>query len=231
MSFSHVYNRNRHVKKHAKVNTNTNKRMTTNITETQTNERNLLFGSELERKKENQSNSVEDQTDGQHYDQNTLLMKPPLLTVARKSAPKSANSNNKTNSASNANKPYRCHECYKSFTTDDRLLRHAIVHSSDEEVKPLACQICQKRFLNNSALSCHLKVHRFTIFSLIIFINTNVLKHLSLFDSTPKDQPRRYDCVICKQWFDSTQIRKDHIISHADPITGHYTCPNCSKVS
>jgi len=134
MSFSHVYNRNRHAKKHQKV--AVNKKTALNLTES--NEQNVsLKASEASPKKSNAND-----------------MKPPTsLTVARKSAPKTPNNN--------SNKPFRCHECYKCFTTDDRLIRHAIVHSSDEEVKPLACDICQKRFLNNSALSCHLKVHRF----------------------------------------------------------------------
>ncbi|XP_054154487.1 PR domain zinc finger protein 10-like [Oppia nitens] len=181
MSFSHVYNRNRHVKKHSK--SPVTKKL---IVETQGTSDQILDNlTETMKKSTNNTNDE--------------LMKAPTSVpiVARKSSPKVVN---------NSNKPFRCHECYKCFTTDDRLLRHAIVHSSDEDVKPLACDICQKRFLNNSALSCHLKVH-----------------------STPKDQPRRYDCVICKQWFDSTQQRKDHIITHANPITGQFTCPNCSK--
>ena len=134
MSFSHVYNRNRHVKKHSKP-------PPVKKTVEETNDRSS--GSESTQNKE----TIDVQKD---------LMKPPSMgAVARKSAPKS----------SNANKPFRCHECYKCFTTDDRLLRHAIVHSSDEEVK-LACDVCQKRFLNNSALSCHLKVHRFSSYNL-----------------------------------------------------------------
>jgi hypothetical protein len=133
MSFSHVYNRNRHVKKHSKS-------PPVKKTVDETNDQNSSVGSESVGNRETEiSNDV---------------MKPPLNgTVARKSTPKST---------INANKPFRCHECYKCFTTDDRLLRHAIVHSSDEDVKPLACDFCQKRFLNNSALSCHLKVHRFS---------------------------------------------------------------------
>ncbi|KAI1286331.1 PR domain zinc finger protein 10 [Halotydeus destructor] len=103
-------------------------------------------------------------------------------------------------------KPFRCTQCYKTFTNEERLAKHAIVHTSDDKGKPLACPFCEKRFLNNSALSCHLKIH-----------------------STPKDQPRRYDCVLCKETFECTQTRKEHIVTHCDPVTGQYPCPNCSK--
>lgn len=59
-------------------------------------------------------------------------------------------------------KPYKCNLCYKSFASDDRLIKHYLVHGS-EDSKPLQCDVCYKRFLNNSALACHVKVHRFVI--------------------------------------------------------------------
>ena len=133
MSFSHVYNRNRHVKKHSKTQ--------------------LPMKQPAEVSDQNQSVLAPQNKESKEV-QNTPMKPPMTVAVARKSSPKSA---------PNANKPFRCHECYKCFTTDDRLLRHAIVHSSDEDVKPLACDVCHKRFLNNSALSCHLKVHRFLL--------------------------------------------------------------------
>lgn len=55
---------------------------------------------------------------------------------------------------------FKCNKCYKCFGTDERLQKHYLVHSSDDNIKPLSCSICSKRFFNNSALSCHLKIHR-----------------------------------------------------------------------
>lgn len=59
-----------------------------------------------------------------------------------------------------AGRKFRCNQCYKCFSSEERLQKHTLVHSSDDTIKPLSCSICPKRFLNNSALSCHLKIHR-----------------------------------------------------------------------
>ncbi|RWS26967.1 PR domain zinc finger protein 10-like protein [Leptotrombidium deliense] len=192
MCFSDVYNRNRHAKRHAKA---ANRKPVSRPLSKDVNcvSPKLKSPSDL-----NLENSDETIT----LDSGVLTSPSQVdeLPLAKKSNPVNGVKSNLRP------KPFRCLQCYKCFTTDDRLLRHAIVHSSDEQVKPLACELCDKRFLNNSALSCHLKVH-----------------------NTPKDQPRRYDCVICKEWFDCTQARKDHCQTHADPLTGHFTCPTCSK--
>lgn len=159
MSFSHVYNRNRHVKRHAKIKKNNNNQTVQTTEQSNCNDNNKAnqVNSAVEKSSSEQNNEKSEtiSIDKSNCQQVNATEQPMVLPVARKSAPTSFKASNATKS----NKPYKCHECYKSFTTDDRLLRHAIVHSSDEDVKPLACQFCQKRFLNNSALSCHLKIH------------------------------------------------------------------------
>lgn len=54
---------------------------------------------------------------------------------------------------------FRCKFCYKSFTCEERLVKHSAVHSTESLHKPYVCPFCSKRFLNNSALACHKKVH------------------------------------------------------------------------
>ena len=46
---------------------------------------------------------------------------------------------------------------------------------------------------------------------------------------TPADQPKKYDCVLCKVEFECTQTRKEHVATHADPVTGQFACTHCKK--
>lgn len=66
------------------------------------------------------------------------------------------------------------------------------------------------------------------IFSRFCDINQCYLS-IHYMNSTPKDQPRKYDCVLCKKEFDCAQSRKEHVGSHADPITGRFSCNRCRK--
>ena len=159
MSFSHVYNRNRHVKRHANRSNGLMRRAAATQKDSQLGDQDpdqqdiRTFGSadanglnqtaaagavistDLSERKEN------DPLFGQH--------------------PNKGNEAGSKPSVNNQGKAFRCTHCYKYFSSSDRLAKHLIVHSGDEEKKPLACHICFKRFLNNSALTCHLKVHRF----------------------------------------------------------------------
>lgn len=72
-------------------------------------------------------------------------------------------------------KQFKCNQCYKFFSSDERLQKHTLVHSSDDRVKPLPCTICSKRFFNNSALSCHMKIHRLVFDAFLILDSVVVL--------------------------------------------------------
>lgn len=97
-------------------------------------------------------------------------------------------------------KPFKCNLCYKSFASDERLIRHYLVHGS-EDSKPLQCDTCYKRFLNNSALACHIKIH--------------------------SEEKKYYECPICKRAFDQIVTLKEHVRVHYE--NGGYTCPHCQK--
>ena len=166
MSFSHVYNRNRHVKRHANRSNGLMRRAAVTTPENQDNHSESDCGpvigeaasdsmtdisvtsSDVSDKKENES-------------QNNRAIDRSEVQSKSQSSSQPANS---------ASKPFRCTQCYKCFTTDERLAKHALVHSGDDQRKPLACNVCNKRFLNNSALSCHLKVHRFVSFIACSFV-------------------------------------------------------------
>lgn len=153
MSFSHVYNRNRHVKRHANRSNGLLRRCAVTPRDNM-DSRNECSGNEagsdcmtdvsatssdLSDKKENES-------------QNSQSAKCP--------ADGDLNAKSRTSSSLPNGKAFRCPQCYKCFSCEERLSRHALVHTGDDLKKPLACNICGKRFINNSALSCHTKVHR-----------------------------------------------------------------------
>ena len=162
MSFSHVYNRNRHVKRHANRSNGLMRRAAVTPRENQDNRQDSECGpalgeaandsltdisvtsSDVSDKKENESQNTQGHDRGEA--QSTKAQSSSTLFSQATTAPA---------------KPFRCAQCYKCFSTDERLTKHALVHTGDDLKKPLACNICLKRFLNNSALSCHLKVHRY----------------------------------------------------------------------
>eukprot|EP00095_Tigriopus_kingsejongensis_P007001 maker-scaffold430_size173499-snap-gene-0.50 protein:Tk07001 transcript:maker-scaffold430_size173499-snap-gene-0.50-mRNA-1 annotation:"pr domain zinc finger protein 5-like isoform 1" len=95
---------------------------------------------------------------------------------------------------------FKCVDCYKSFSSEERLKRHAAVHGSDD-LKPLSCQKCGKRFLTKSALACHVKIH----------VSTDTA----------------YDCPICGMEFMQIVALKEHV--HIHRVEGKYDCPFCQK--
>lgn len=58
----------------------------------------------------------------------------------------------------------------------------------------------------------------------LAFVNITVISI-----SVPRDQPKIYDCVLCKAVFECAQTRKEHIATHADPVTGKFSCTHCKK--
>ncbi|XP_012943372.1 PR domain zinc finger protein 10 [Aplysia californica] len=97
-------------------------------------------------------------------------------------------------------KPFECGQCCKSFSTEEKLLRHHMVHG-DESSKPLECPVCMKRVMNNSALACHMKTH---------------------------SEKKYYDCPVCGQDFDMAASLKEHGLTHMDSF-GRFPCTACSK--
>ncbi|XP_023930001.1 PR domain zinc finger protein 10 [Lingula anatina] len=96
-------------------------------------------------------------------------------------------------------KPYKCTQCWKAFSNEDRLEKHMLCHGS-EDSKPLPCSVCYKRFMNNSALACHMKTH---------------------------SEKKYYECPVCHMGFDMVQVMREHSAVHC--FNGVYPCPICSK--
>jgi hypothetical protein len=153
MSFSHVYNRNRHVKRHANRSNGLMRRAA--VTPTGRDDPDGRVNQECDVTLEGASDSLTDvsvtSSEVSDKKENESQNK-----VAQESMSKTQTSSSHSAPA----KSFKCPQCYKCFSSDERLTKHSLVHSGDDLKKPLACNICLKRFLNNSALACHLKVHR-----------------------------------------------------------------------
>ncbi|CAG5127287.1 unnamed protein product, partial [Candidula unifasciata] len=95
---------------------------------------------------------------------------------------------------------FDCSKCTKCFSTEEKLLKHQMVHGDDAN-KPLECPVCFKRVMNNSAMACHMKTH---------------------------SDRKYYDCPVCGQDFDMVAHLKEHAVAHMDEL-GHFPCTSCSK--
>ncbi|ELU00380.1 hypothetical protein CAPTEDRAFT_221119 [Capitella teleta] len=101
----------------------------------------------------------------------------------------------------NPQRPYACSKCSKAFGTEDRLAKHLLSHTDDDQ-KPLKCPVCRRGFMNNSALSCHLKTH---------------------------SNEKFYSCPLCKEGFGQIHAMREHTVTHA--VNGVYECPECHKAT
>ena len=53
-------------------------------------------------------------------------------------------------------KPYRCGECHKTFSTRTGFVNHMMAHSGN---KPFSCEVCQKRFTVKTYMQKHMLTH------------------------------------------------------------------------
>lgn len=177
MAFNHVYNRNRHIKMHKSQSVETSTSLSDSIKNCENSSKETLKGSEnngLMHLKQEESpvshvspddgQSVQVQTNDQSsplFDQHSETLSVPVKVVTSSVDSVTSSGLDKVTTAihnASAGKHFRCSQCYKRFSTEERLEKHSIVH--DESARKLVCHSCNRRFLTQSALACHLKNHK-----------------------------------------------------------------------
>ncbi|KAG5671072.1 hypothetical protein PVAND_001286 [Polypedilum vanderplanki] len=103
------------------------------------------------------------------------------------------------------NKKYKCSECLKYFSTNQKLQLHSFTHSG---IKNFSCDFegCQKKFATNLRLQSHKRVH-----------------------SNEKDKLKRYTCDFCNVSFAQSNALKCHKRTHTNEKP--FICPydGCEK--
>lgn len=98
-------------------------------------------------------------------------------------------------------KPFKCNECDKRFSRENRLRLHMSKRHVPEDERPLKCPECGKGFVNNSILADHCrKIH---------------------------EKLRPFICEICATSFKTKHTLDGHILTHFDRT--RVQCDECGK--
>nr|XP_029504496.1 zinc finger protein 22-like isoform X2 [Oncorhynchus nerka] len=119
-----------------------------------------------------------------------------------------------------SDRPYRCSECGKTFTSPTSLRIHLKIHSED---KPHQCSVCGKRFLWLCVLKRHQVVHKG---------ESATSDPDSPGDPEQGQKPyldpkRLHLCSECGKRFTTAPLLKSHMKSHSGEI--HHQCSVCGK--
>ncbi|CAH1974885.1 unnamed protein product [Acanthoscelides obtectus] len=99
--------------------------------------------------------------------------------------------------------PFKCEQCKKIFTSKFKLVRHALIHS---DRRPFSCSVCDRTFHRKDHLKNHVKVH--------------------------SPQKETYVCNQegCKKQYTSYLSYRKHLAVHAAE-SGNLTCQICFESS
>lgn len=127
-------------------------------------------------------------------------------------------------------KPYKCHQCNKTFANSSYLSQHTRIHLG---IKPYRCDICQRRFTQLSHLQQHIRTHTgdkpykcrhpgcIKAFSQLSNLQSHSRCHQT-------DKP--FKCNSCYKCFQDEQSLLEHIPKHKESkhLKTHI-CQYCGK--
>ncbi|TRY62154.1 hypothetical protein TCAL_09524 [Tigriopus californicus] len=125
-----------------------------------------------------------------------------------------------------ADKPFRCLECKKSFSTRSGYAKHEQLHCTNQIQKSFSCKYCNKGYTSLSALKMHIRTHTLPCkcdicgksFSRPWLLQGHVRTHTG-------EKP--FSCSYCTRSFADKSNLRAHLQTHLQ--TKKYSCPGCKK--
>ncbi|XP_023721528.1 PR domain zinc finger protein 10 isoform X4 [Cryptotermes secundus] len=137
----------------------------------------------------------------------------------------------------------QCPQCTQEFPSKKELIEHVTAHGklthpqprprmrSVNPAKPWKCELCYKSFATDDRLQRHMLVHgaeeskplQCDICYKRFLNNSAVACHVKI-----HSEKKSFECCICKTVFDQYLALKEHIPIHA--VNGRFTCRQCTKV-